>query len=35
MIKICFSCYNVEKFLDLKEEYYGKFIIDLEMLVGE
>ncbi|EKE4892088.1 TPA: hypothetical protein IUW01_000679 [Enterococcus faecalis] len=35
MIKTCFSRYNAEKLSDLKEEHYGKFITDLETLVGE
>lgn len=35
MIKTCFSRYNAEKLSDLKEEHYGKFIADLETLVGE
>lgn len=34
-IKMCFSRYNAEKLSDLKEEHYGKFITDLETLVGE
>ncbi|WP_172506440.1 hypothetical protein [Enterococcus faecalis] len=34
-IKMCFGRYNAEKLSDLKEEYYGKFITDLETLVGE
>ncbi|BDQ54963.1 hypothetical protein EfsSVR2330_24740 [Enterococcus faecalis] len=34
-IKMCFGRYNAEKLSDLKEEHYGKFITDLEMLVGE
>lgn len=35
MIKTCFSRYNAEKLSDLKEEHYGKFITDIETLVGE
>lgn len=35
MIKTCFGRYNAEKLSDLKEEHYGKFITDLETLVGE
>ncbi|EMF0202724.1 hypothetical protein NXK88_001955 [Enterococcus hirae] len=34
-IKMCFGRYNAEKLSDLKEEHYGKFITDLEALVGE
>ncbi|MGC5419337.1 hypothetical protein ACP13R_01195 [Enterococcus faecalis] len=34
-IKMCFGRYNAEKLSDLKEEHYGKFITDLETLVGE
>lgn len=34
-IKLCFSRYNAERLSDLKEEHYGKFITDLETLVGE
>lgn len=34
-IKMCFGRYNAEKPSDLKEEHYGKFITDLETLVGE
>ncbi|MES5415226.1 hypothetical protein ABVF54_12665 [Enterococcus mundtii] len=34
-IKMCFDRYNAEKLSDLKEEHYGKFITDLEALVGE
>ncbi|HHX0240984.1 TPA: hypothetical protein ACU3VP_002470 [Enterococcus faecalis] len=34
-IYTCFSRYNVKKISDLKEEHYGKFITDLETLVGE
>lgn len=34
-IKLCFGRYNAEKLSDLKEEHYGKFITDLETLVGE
>lgn len=34
-IKRCFGRYNAEKLSDLKEEHYGKFITDLETLVGE
>ena len=32
---MCFGRYNAEKLSDLKEEHYGKFITDLETLVGE
>ncbi|MBJ1552293.1 hypothetical protein CUR49_00500 [Enterococcus faecalis] len=34
-IKMFFGRYNAEKLSDLKEEHYGKFITDLETLVGE
>lgn len=34
-IKMCFGRYNAGKLSDLKEEHYGKFITDLEALVGE
>lgn len=34
-IKMCSGRYNAEKLSDLKEEHYGKFITDLETLVGE
>ncbi|MDN3136754.1 hypothetical protein P1P57_13995 [Enterococcus faecalis] len=33
--KMCLGRYNAEKLSDLKEEHYGKFITDLETLVGE
>lgn len=35
MIETCFGRYNAKKISDLKEEHYGKFITDLETLVGE